>query len=231
MVEKYSKIILGLILLASLVLRTYGLQTSPPSLYWDEMDVGYQAYSILKTGKDYFGETPLLTIHSFADFRAPLSIYLTIPFVWIMGLSAWSVRLPSAIMGVISVLLVYILSEIFFKNKKLSLLAALLVAVAPWNIQYSRIAFEATLMLMLSLFLGGLICFFKGLERPRWFVLSALLFSLSLFAYNTAKLFVPLVIVLLIAIYIRKKALTKITWISLGIFAVEIGRASCRERV
>ena len=117
-------------------------------------------------------------------------IYLTVPFVALIGLSPLSVRLPEALLGTISIFLMFILVQQLFKDRKTSLIAALLFAFVPWSIQYSRIGFEA--MSMLTLFLGGLICFLKGLINPKWFIASALLFALDLFTYNTTKLFLPL---------------------------------------
>ena len=202
-----SKLPLILILLLALFMRTWNLNQAPASLYWDEMDVGYQAYSLLKTGKDYFGSFNPLVTHSFADFRAPLLIYSTIPFVAILGLNSISVRLPAAIFGTISVLLIYILTLQLFNNRKTALIAALLTALAPWNIHYSRMAFEATLML--SLFLTGLTSFLRGLTKPKWFIASSIFFGLSLFAYNTAKLFVPLILLVLVFLYLRTKQFKK----------------------
>lgn len=215
-----AKIILGAILIFSLIIRIWSIENVPPGLYWDEMDVGYQAYSILKTGRDYFGQSNLLVVHSFADFRAPLLIYATIPFIAVFGLNPISVRLPAVIFGVLSVLLIYLLTKTLFKDNKTALIAAALTSLAPWNIQYSRMAFEATLML--SLALAGVICFLKGLNRPKLFLASAFFFGLSLFAYNTAKFFVPLIILAMSLIYLRKSNMKIITFISAILFTLFI---------
>lgn len=216
--KKVTYTLLGLIILLGLLVRVYVLSKSPASLYWDEMDVGYQAYSILKTGKDYFGNYPFLTVHSFADYRAPAVIFLTIPFIALLDLSPLSVRLPSAIIGTLSIFLMYLLVQELFKNRKISLIAALLFAFVPWSIQYSRLAFEA--ILMLALFLGGLICFFKGLKNSKWFIGAAVLFSLSLFTYNTTKLFIPVLGLALLVIYFRQLKISKILIISIVIFSL-----------
>lgn len=218
MMKQISILGLGFILLLSFLIRAWNISFVPAAPYWDEMDAGYQAYSILKTGKDYFGNRPGLIVQSFADFRAPLLIYLTVPFVAALGLNIYSVRLPAAIFGTISILLIYLLSKILFKSEKVSLTAALLAGFAPWNIQYSRMAFEG--VLLLSFFLGGVICFFKGLKDSKWWVASGTLFGLSLLAYNTAKLFVPVILVILTAIYISKKSIGKNFWIGLVLSSI-----------
>lgn len=214
------KPLLVIILALSLLVRVWQIDSTPPSLYWDEMDVGYQAYSILKTGKDYYGNNPFLVVHSFADFRAPVLIYLTVPFVAIFGLTPLAVRVPEALLGTLSVLLIYILTRQLFKSQKAALLAALLTAFAPWNIQYSRIAYEA--MLMLVVFLTGLIFFYKGLLKSKYLIISAILVSLDLFVYNTMKLFIPFIAVSLIAIYYKQLTLNRSSIIASIILSISL---------
>lgn len=218
-IKFYSpELILALILVTSFFLRIWNINNAPPSLYWDEMDAGYQAYSILKTGKDYFGETPSLVVHSFADFRAPILIYSIIPFVALLGLNTLAVKLPVILLGVLTVFLIYILTLQLFKNKTTALIAALFVCFVPWNLQYSRITYEA--IPMLAFFLAGLTLFLRGLEKPKYFVPSSMLFSLSLFTYNTMKLFVPIMLLILALLHIRKLKLSKLVILSVAIFAL-----------
>src|SRR3990170_1862219 len=96
---KKTKVILFLILAASLFLRVWKLDAVPVSLFSDELDVGYQAYSIIKTGRDYSGNVLPLHFQSYADARAPLYIYASIPTVAVFGITAWGVRLPAAAFG------------------------------------------------------------------------------------------------------------------------------------
>ena len=53
--KKLDKLLLSLILLLAIFLRFFNLSNNPPSLYWEEAALGYDAYSILKTGKDFHG--------------------------------------------------------------------------------------------------------------------------------------------------------------------------------
>ncbi len=193
--------ILLVILIVASVIRLWGLNNTPVSLYWDEMDVGYQAYSILNTGKDYFGNFLPLTPHSFADFRAPALIYLSIPFVALFDLTAFSVRLPAAIFGIISVLLIYFVSKEIFEDHKKALIASLILALSPWHIHFSRMSFEATIMLTFCLL--GVYGFFRGLKDPKWYLVSSASFSLSMWTYNTAKLFIPLMVFILAVLFFK----------------------------
>jgi len=95
-----KKYILLIIILVAAVLRLWKLGSIPPHLTPDEAALGYNAYSILKTGRDEYGELLPIIFKSFGDFKPGLYVYFTAPLIAILGLNEWSVRLPSAIAGV-----------------------------------------------------------------------------------------------------------------------------------
>lgn len=199
-----KKWILIAILIVASVLRLWGLNKVPVSLFGDEVDVGYQAYSILKTGKDYYGNSWPIHFHSLAEWRTPLYLYSAVPTVAVFGISPYGVRLPAAIFGVLGVLALYLLSNEVTKNKSLALVAAAVLALSPWHVQYSRAGFEVTLLLLLLLL--GLWLFFKGLADGRWLWLSAVSLALTPWVYSTAKLFTPLLLLFLFFVW-RKEIL------------------------
>src|SRR4030042_1148859 len=94
-----KNLILVVIILVAAIVRLWKVGIIPPGLFGDEVDTGYQAYSILKTGRDYFGNFLPVHFQSFGDWRVPLYIYLDRLFVAFLGLSELAVRLPSAILG------------------------------------------------------------------------------------------------------------------------------------
>ena len=89
------------ILIVTSILRLWKLDEVPVSLFGDELDVGYHAYSILKTGKDYSGNFMPLHFQSLAEWRTPLYLYSAVPTVAMFGISPWGVRLPAAIFGIL----------------------------------------------------------------------------------------------------------------------------------
>ena len=101
-----NNLIIMILLLAGF-LRFWKLGTIPPHLTPDEASLGYNAFSVLKTGKDEFGEFLPIIFKSFGDYKPGLYVYFTIPSVLIFGLNEFSVRLPSAIAGVVAILLLY----------------------------------------------------------------------------------------------------------------------------
>ncbi|MEK7526382.1 MAG: glycosyltransferase family 39 protein [Patescibacteria group bacterium] len=203
MMKKYSIVLVGILFLAS-VLRLTALDKVPVSLFGDELDLGYQAYSILKTGKDYYGNFMPLHFHSLAEWRTPLYLYSAVPSVAIFGISAYGVRLPAAIFGILGVWALYLLIKQLFKNEKLALVSAFVLAISPWHIQYSRAGFEVTQLLFFLLI--GLYFFFKSLKNGKYLWLSAASFCLTPWVYSTAKLFTPFLLVFLFLSY-RKQIL------------------------
>jgi len=193
---------LFLIIILAAVLRFYNLAGNPPSLNWDEASIGYNAYSILKTGKDEFGEKFPLLFRSFGDFKPPVYFYLAVPSIAIFGLNEFAVRFPSALFGTLTVLVTYLLVKRIFgsheltriktriNTNNLALLVSLLLAISPWHLQFSRGAFEANIALFFTV--TGAWLFFKGRKSPYFFILSVLAFVLAFYSYHAARVFVPL---------------------------------------
>lgn len=211
-----TKIVLAAIIFLAAFLRLFALDLNPPSLNWDEVSHGYNAYSILTTGKDEWGKIfPLTSFRVFGDYKLPLYIYLTAPLT-AFGLNEWTVRLVSALSGIGAVLFTFLLVQKLFNNFLLSAVSSLLLAVSPWHLLLSRAAFEANLSLFLVIFASWL--FLRGLEREKFLPFAALFFGLSLYTYNSAKIFVPLLIIVLAFVY-RKEIFAKFKY---SVFAAAI---------
>lgn len=192
-----------LILFLAAFLRLYRLGSNPPSLHWDETAIGYNAFSILKTGRDEYGNFLPLIFKSFGDFKPGLYIYLVVPSVALFGLNEWVVRLPLAVIGILTVWLVFQLTFLLFKKKPLSLFASLALAISPWHLQFSRGAWEANIALFLVL--AGVLSFLK-VEKGKmiWLYWSVMSFGMALFAYQSSKMFVPLIIFGLLIFFNKK---------------------------
>lgn len=204
----FKFLLIAVILLASF-LRLYKLSVNPPSLFGDELDLGYQAYSILKTGKDYQGNFMPIHFHSLAEWRTPLYLYSAVPTVAVFGITPLGVRLPAAIFGVLSVFAMYLFvkellsfGQISVNKHPRALLAAALMAISPWSLQYSRAGFEVTMMLFFLLF--GLYLFIKSLSNSKYLWISVLCLISTPWIYSTAKLFTPLLIVFLFLVWRRE---------------------------
>ncbi len=200
-------ILLTIIVIAA-SLRLYKLGEVPISPDWDEVALGYNAYSILHTGRDEYGTLLPLAIRSYDDYKPPLYVYLTVPSVALFDLSLFSTRLPSAVMGILAVLGTYVLVRELFGRKKgeaVPLLSSFLLAISPWHIQFSRIAFEANTGITINIW--AVAAFLAGLRRRIFLPVSAVLFGVGLYAYHSERVFLPLMVIFLLVLC-RKQLFT-----------------------
>src|SRR3990167_3888287 len=205
---KSNSLILAILVLAT-VLRFYKLGEVPPSLDWDETAHGYNAYSILKTGRDEYGYKLPFYFRSFDDYKPPIYTYLVVPSIAVFGLNDFAVRFPSAFLVVGAVLFTYLMVYELFKKRSVALLAAFFLAISPWHLQFSRVAFEtnsATFWSVLGTwaFLRGIST--KGLKMTIWMSLAALSFGANLFMYHNARVFIPIYSLALLLLF-RKQLL------------------------
>ena len=211
------RVYLLIIVLIAAFLRFYQLGSNPPSLTWDEAAWGYNAYSLGIDGKDEFGRfLPFNYLESFGDFKPTLYAYLDIIPIKIFGLTEFATRFPSALFGVLTVLMTFFLvKRIFYTSKQkenYALMSSLILAISPWHIMLSRGAFEANVA---SFFIiSGVWAFLAGVQAPavsesrtekKWYlIISAISFALSMYIFNTSRIVSPLLVLLLIVVF-RKK--------------------------
>ena len=207
------------ILLISASLRLIELSTIPSGFSWDEAAIGYNGYGILTSRRDEWLERLPISFRSFGDYKAPVAIYLNTISSAIFGLSVWSTRFPMAMAGIVTTLMSYLLGTVIFKSKRIGLVSALMTAVSPWNIHFSRIAFDSGIAVAFSAV--GFWLFFKGLRQDSWkkllyWLVSGSFFVVSIYAYHSTKMFIPLALVVL-AIWFRSHLISnwKITTISI----------------
>ena len=197
LIRKYWLLII-IILLAGF-LRLWKLSSVPPHLTPYEASLGYNAFSILKTGRDEYGKLLPIIFKSFGDYKPGLYIYLSVPFVGLLGLNEWAVRLPSAVCGVLTVFLIYLIAKKLFPGKKIGIFAAFVAATNPWLIYFSRGAWEVNVCLTLAL--AGTYFFLKFLTRSKFLLFSAFFFALTLLCYQGAKLSSGIVLLILVILY------------------------------
>lgn len=194
LIHNTTLLLFCIVLLAS-VLRFVGLGSIPASPDWDEVAIGYNAYSLLQTGRDEYGKTFPVILRSFDDYKPALYAYLDMPFIRIFGLNVTAVRLPSALFGVLSVVLIFFLVKELLKRTDIALVASCIAAISPWQIQFSRVGFESNIGLSINLLAAFF--FLKGLKKPWMLCLSAAFFAANLYMYQSEKVFTPLLLFVL----------------------------------
>jgi len=214
--SKIGTSLIAVILLAS-IFRLYHLGSNPPALFRDEAEKGYTAYSIAHTGGYfYFTDSrtaPQIQFQPFPLFINVLGVttsaiyqYATVPFVWMGGLSEFTIRLPAAIAGILTVLVTFFLL-LKVSDRTTALIGAFLLAVSPWHVPFSRWALQG---IFVPLFVSaGLWLFLIASDEARrkkvlWYFLSTVCFSLAFYAYAVARIFVPLFLFLLVFSYFSR---------------------------
>lgn len=199
--KKVRLIIFWAIVVAAAVLRLYHLGSLPAGLFCDEASVGYNAYTILKTAKDEHGRLMPLYFRAFGEYKNPVYIYASVPFIAILGLNEMSVRLAAASFGILTVIFTYLLAREMF-DWRAGLIASLLLAVSPWSIQFSRMAFE--LVSLPCFFTLGLLFIHLGLKKSRWWLpVAGVPLGIAVYTYAVARLFLPLFLAGFIILYAR----------------------------
>lgn len=214
---KLKFILILFVLFLGIFLRFYQLNAIPNGIDSDEASQGYDAYSILKTGKDRYGGSWPLFMRSFGNYQSPLYTYLTIVPTYIFGLTPFSTRFVSAVAGVIILICTFFITLNIGKSSRfrLALISSLFVAISPWAILFSRTAVEANLAL--AIFLLGVLFFILALKnKPKFFVLACGLLGLSTYAYQ-AERFVA-VIFICIFCYLFKNKLNNKKILLFGMF-------------
>jgi len=188
-------LLLILILILGIIFRFWNLGKTPKGFYLDEAALGYNAYSIMETGKDEFGKAWPLLFRSFGDFKAPIYVYLLIPIYKIFGMTVWSTRVLSAIAGIIFLWFAFWLVKNISQKINLALITILLLTISPWSIIFSRTSYETNLALMFLTI--SLWAFYKFKQNKKYLILAAGAAALAFLSYHSERVIVPLIFLIL----------------------------------
>lgn len=220
------KILIFCILIVGFLARVVAIEMCPNGLNVDEASIGYEAYSILNYGIDRNGNSIPVFLEAWGSGQNALYAYIIMPFVRILGLSTLSVRLPMAIIGCISLIVIYkLLSKInekeetnasillekykggmpFENNEKLTAVVLAFFAINPWHIMKSRFGLESNIFPDLMLWsVYFLVAFLKEGKIFKFYIASCLV-GLCSYAYGTSYLFLPIFVISLLIVLIKNK--------------------------
>jgi 4-amino-4-deoxy-L-arabinose transferase-like glycosyltransferase len=193
-------IFLGIIVLA-IFLRFLQLGVIPDGFHADEADYGYNAYSLLKTGKDEYGKPHPLIYRSFGDYKGAVYAYLTVPFIAVFGLNEWAVRVPSAVVGVLFIVLTFAFVYLISNSYRLALLSMAIAAISPLGILLSRVQSDPLVGAFFFYFGFYLLLLWTEKKRAWQLVVSVISLYVGFFTYSNDQLFVIPFFVLLVVRY------------------------------
>jgi len=200
-----STLLIIFIFFLGFFLRFNQLSNIPNGLYPDETAIGYNAYSILMTGKDEHGISLPMYFQSFDDYKLPVYIYATALAIKEFGANAFAVRFTSALFGSLTIIAIYFLVYELSKKKTLAALTSFFLAINPWHTFFSRVGYEVNLAT--ALLVIGMLCFVSAINRKNNFFLflfSIVAFLLSLYTYSVTRIISPLIFIALIFLYYKQ---------------------------
>lgn len=208
-----------LVFILAFVLRFTNISNIPNGLYPDETAIGYNAYSILTTGKDEYGVKLPLYFRSFDDYKMPVYIYSTALAIKAFGADAFAIRVTSALFGSLAVIALYFLILELSRKRSFAFIAALFLAFNPWQFFFSRAGYEVNVAT--SLLVIGILFFVMAVNRKNnflLFILSIIAFIIALYTYNVTRIISPLIFFSLVILYFKKITVnSKKLLISLGL--------------
>ena len=213
-ITKYYKVLIVLILIIGVLVRSVLFWQYPLGINQDEASVVYDTYADLEYGFDRNGDHN--PVYSVAWGSGHSSLYITFskPFIALFGLNMFSARIVNVLFSCIALFAFYgILKRLL--SKKGALLGTLIFAVCPWHIMMARWALECNLFP--NVFILATYFLVRGFENEKFYIPSLFVYALSLYAYGTSYMIVP-VFVLIMAIYLMKHK--KITLKTLIISAI-----------
>ncbi len=188
--QKNIKLLLSVILGLGILSRLLWFGSFPPGINWDEASLGYNAYSMFKTGADEWGTVLPTIFRAYGDYKLPGYIYLSVPFVAV-SLSPITTRALSVVAGLVSILVFYLLLKKIFPKTLLPWLGTLAYVFIPWGWFLSHVAVEANLALFFVL--TAVTAYLYKRHTSAIF-----LFGLAVWTYNANRIFVPLLLLFLV---------------------------------
>ncbi len=191
------------------IMRFDGLSANPPGMFRDELEKGYTALEIARTGRhgvlhetgvSRTGPVPLF-IDVFGDKTSAIYQYLSAPIVGIGGLSRGTTRAVAALAGVAAILAAAWLGYLWGARSG-SAVAALATAAMPASVVFSRWAQQGSLvppLVLCGIALAWLGLWREGRERRTLAVLGGLLLGLAFYAYDPVRPGVALLAAALVA--------------------------------
>jgi len=195
---KNQNILLILILVLASFLRLYKIQDYMTFLGDEGRDV-LVAYNILHGHLTLLG--PTSSVGGF--FLGPIYYYFMTPFLWLFNYNPVGPAVMVALFGIATVWLVYVVGKDFF-NTKVGLMAALVYALSPLVIVYSRSSWNPNLMPFFSLL--TLFCLYKALRKNslKLFFIVGILFGIAM-QLHYLSLFLGVVIIIYTALSLLYK--------------------------
>ncbi len=190
-INSHQYMLVLIIMIVGGLARVVCLASCPGGVSQDEAFSAYDAFSLANYGTDCFGYHYPVYNTSWGSGMSALYSWLSIPFIKLFGLNMWSMRIAQALLGIVSLFILYLLMK-KITNDKIAMITLFLFAISPWHIVMVRWGLDsATTPAFLLL---GLYFFVLGLEREKYLLLSAVFYGLTLYCYAFTWTLLPFIL-------------------------------------
>lgn len=197
----YPSAFAALLILLIAILYFARLGSSPPYLSIEEVGTARQSLSIAATGRDLTGRwLPLFVAEpGYEAGRDPIWVYAQAALLKLAPFSEALVRTPSAIAGILNVVLMFLIGRRVFGRSSRAIVAAAVLALTPAHFMQSRIASQQIGPVLFELL--WLFFFTRYLEssRPRDLFLAGASLGLGTYAYLPGAIMLPIYFAITIA--------------------------------
>lgn len=193
-----DNLLIFVVIIIGVILRVYLFPDIPPGLNQDEAAAGYEAYSLLLTGKDKWGNSLPVYLPAWGSGTTALYPYLSIPLIVLFGLNILTTRAVNLIFGILTLPLLYIsVKEVC--GQRVALISTFLLAVLPWHIMMSRWGLDCNLLPFFLLLGTYTVSRSLAYNLPTTLAMFAFVpWAIGLYAYATSFSIIPVLIALVI---------------------------------
>lgn len=219
----YFQLLFTAVVLFSLFIRVHQLVQYPEGFDQTEASFGYNAYSVAKTGRDEDGNLFPLQLRTVGDYKLAGYMYWQVPFVLALGLNEFAVRSSTAFAGILSLILLYLITFKLTQHKKVALLTFFITSISPWHLILSRMAYDP--MIALMELLAALWFFLKWTEdkRYRYLFFCMTCIALALFTYYAVWVIFPFLFLLVCLQMYRSVGLSRASLLNYSSLLLPIG--------
>ena len=153
----------------------------PSQLAFDELQFAKVALSLQ--------ETPYTPYVTAASGHSTLYFYLILGFFKIFGVSSFALRLPAAIFGIFSCMLLYLLVKKVTNQQLIAVFASIIFATQRWFYSFARFSFEATFLTALELGSTLSLAYYLTNHKLRYLIMTAVMSGLAFHSYYPGRIF------------------------------------------
>lgn len=196
----------------------YKVREIPVPYNVDESGTTYDALSLLHYGVDrYLYKNPVYFIN-FGGGQSALYTYLTVFSIRLFGYSVLSVRLPAIVFSLLSA---FCFARMMRKRsgENAAVLSLALFCMVPFSIMHSRWGLDAFLLFPMLIISCTALYEAVSTQKKGLFLLTGLLYGITLYTYAISYIFLPLFLALLLPYLLKSK---KIGWVHLFIMGIPL---------